>query len=230
MKFSSFFIYIYIDILLKAWYNIGTNLQSIVQILQYFFTKGGILMHNEENMWSVIIKNEEKILSVLANMQEDISNLNVKVDRLDTRMDNLETRMNNLEIRMDNLETRMDNLETKVANLDTKVANLDTKVADLDIKVANLDTRIGSVEGNVNSLRTDVNSLTFRITRLERSHYDLCDEVTRMHLDIETKLIPIQNEILSCYLSTFERYKDSTKDIEQLKVDVDVSKTTVEAL
>ena len=166
-------------------------------------------MHNEENMWSVIIKNEEKILSVLANMQEDISNLNVKVDRLDTRMDNL---------------------ETKVANLDTKVANLDTKVADLDIKVANLDTRIGSVEGNVNSLRTDVNSLTFRITRLERSHYDLCDEVTRMHLDIETKLIPIQNEILSCYLSTFERYKDSTKDIEQLKVDVDVLKTTVEAL
>ena len=195
MKFSSFFIYIYIDILLKAWYNIGTNLQSIVQILQYFFTKGGILMHNEENMWSVIIKNEEKILSVLANMQEDISNLNVKVNRLDTRMDNLET-----------------------------------KVADLDIKVANLDTRIGSVEGNVNSLRTDVNSLTFRITRLERSHYDLCDEVTRMHLDIETKLIPIQNEILSCYLSTFERYKDSTKDIEQLKVDVDVLKTTVEAL
>ena len=174
MKFSSFFIYIYIDILLKAWYNIGTNLQSIVQILQYFFTKGGILMHNEESMWSVIIKNEEKILSVLANMQEDISNLNVKV--------------------------------------------------------ANLDTRIGSVEGNVNSLRTDVNSLTFRITRLERSHYDLCDEVTRMHLDIETKLIPIQNEILSCYLSTFERYKDSTKDIEQLKVDVDVLKTTVEAL
>lgn len=152
-------------------------------------------MHNEENMWSVIIKNEEKILSVLANMQEDISNLNVKVNRLDTRMDNLET-----------------------------------KVADLDIKVANLDTRIGSVEGNVNSLRTDVNSLTFRITRLERSHYDLCDEVTRMHLDIETKLIPIQNEILSCYLSTFERYKDSTKDIEQLKVDVDVLKTTVEAL
>ena len=72
--------------------------------------------------------------------------------------------------------------------------------------------------------------MTFRITRLERSHYDLCDEVTRMHLDIETKLIPIQNEILSCYLSTFERYKDSTKDIEQLKVDVDVLKTTVEAL
>lgn len=153
------------------------------------------------------MNNEEKILSILMNMQDDISILKTNVIEVNEKVDHLETRMDRLETRMDNLENRMDNLENQVDNLGNRMDNLEIQTS---------------------SLRTDVNSLTFRITKLERSHYELRDEVTRINILLETQLIPIQKEILSCYFSTFQRYKESTKDIEHLKLDVDILKSTIQ--
>lgn len=152
--------------LLKTWYNIGINLQLFI----HFLLKGEVCMNNED-----------KILSLLLDIKDDLSTINAKIDHLESRMDKLESRINTLETQF-------------------------------------------------TGLRSDTNSLTFRITKLERSHYDLRDEVTRMHLELESTIIPIQNEILSCYLSTFERYKESTNDIEQLKLDVSALKSSVSAL
>ena len=174
------------------------------------------------------MNNEEKILSILMNMQDDISILKTNVIEVNEKVDHLETRMDRLETRMDNLENRMDNLETKMDNLETRMDNLETRMDNLENQVDNLGNRMDNLEIQTSSLRTDVNSLTFRITKLERSHYELRDEVTRINILLETQLIPIQKEILSCYFSTFQRYKESTKDIEHLKLDVDILKSTIQ--
>ena len=122
----------------------------------------------------------------------------------------------------------MDSLEARVENLEATVNNLDIRVTTLETTVHNLDLRLGRLETQTSSLRTDVSSLTFRITKLKRSHYELRDEVTKTNILLETQLIPVQNEILNCYFSTFQRYKESTNDIEQLKLDVDVLKSTIQ--
>lgn len=146
------------------------------------------------------MNNEEKILSILMDMQGDISSLKTNVTEINEKVDRLDQRMDRLEARMDSLEARMDILESRVNSLEEQTA----------------------------SLRTDINSLTFRVTKLERSHYELRSEVDKINILLETQLIPIQNEILNCYFSTFQRYKESTNDIEQLKLDVDVLKSTIQ--
>ena len=56
---------------------------------------------------------------------------------------------------------------------------------------------------------------------------DLKDRVKNIELTQETVIIPRLNTIESCYISTYERYRSSVEDYDNIKQDISVLKGIV---
>lgn len=87
--------------------------------------------------------------------------------------------------------------------LDEKLEGLKNDVADLKTDVADLK-----------SMRTDVESLKGEM------------QYIRVVL-LENNVIPRLNTIESCYLDTFQRYKERTEQFDQMDEDIEVLKSVV---
>ena len=70
---------------------------------------------------------EEKILTVLINIQSDICEMKQDIKQLNVRMDRLERRMDKLEERMDKIEERMDKIEERMNEIAENVKEIDQK-------------------------------------------------------------------------------------------------------
>ena len=94
---------------------------------------------------------------------------------------------------------------------------MDQKIKPLDSKISSLDSKVSSLEKHVSSLDSKVSSLEKHVSKLE-------NEVLKINLSLENELYPGIKEIKSCYLSTFERYKNETEKIDCLQMDMDIVK------
>ena len=55
------------------------------------------------------------------------------------------------------------------------------------------------------------------------------NRIRRIEVDIlEDKVLPRLNTIESCYTSTFDRYKDSVEDYENIKQDISIMKKVIQ--
>lgn len=106
---------------------------------------------------------------------------------------------NMLDSKLEPINQRLDNLETKVDSLDVKVNSLETKVDSLNIKVNTLESRIDIVE----------------------------TKVTRTNLTLEHDILPRLQNIESCYVTTYDRYRTSIKSIEVMQSDIELLKKVV---
>jgi peptidoglycan hydrolase CwlO-like protein len=84
------------------------------------------------------MNNEEKILSMLERITDDVSELKTGQRRIEARLDNLESKVDNLETKVDNLESKVDNLDVRVCNLEDKVVEMSKRVEIIFDETANL--------------------------------------------------------------------------------------------
>ena len=55
------------------------------------------------------------------------------------------------------------------------------------------------------------------------------NRIRRIEVDLlEDKVLPRLNTIESCYTSTFDRYKDSVEDYEDIKQDISIMKKVIQ--
>ena len=80
---------------------------------------------------------------------------------------------------------------------------LDARFKPLDAKVDALDAKVGALDARVGALETDVKLLK---------------------LQNENVIIPRLQNIEDCYLSTFNRYKDSVEGYEAMQADIELLK------
>jgi len=78
------------------------------------------------------MNNEIKILSILENIQTDVSEIKTDVAELKVRMTNVEADVSELKSDVAELKVRMTNVEADVAGLKSDVAGLKADVARLD--------------------------------------------------------------------------------------------------
>ncbi len=64
---------------------------------------------------------EERVLSELAAIRQEVTQQSARISSLETRLGSLETRMSSMETRMSSMETRMDSMESRLTSLEDKV-------------------------------------------------------------------------------------------------------------
>ena len=92
---------------------------------------------------------------------------------------------------------------------------MDKKIQPLEHQMDSMET---SLNNRMDSMETSLNN---RIDSVEAS---LRACVRSINLTLENVVLPRLNEIETCYVSTYKRYKDSVEQIDQLQVDMSVVK------
>ncbi|MBQ4530736.1 MAG: hypothetical protein IJA36_09045 [Lachnospiraceae bacterium] len=65
------------------------------------------------------------------------------------------------------------------------------------------------------------------ITTMQHDIYEIKDKQQQMGLVLENDVLPRLQNIESCYISTYDRYKNSVDDYEVMKQDIDLLKKVV---
>ncbi len=86
---------------------------------------------------------------------------------------------------------------------------------------------IHELRTDVQGLKTDVQGLKTDVQELKEDVQELKVRVEKIELTQENVILPRLQNIESCYLSTYERYKNSVDDYETIKQDVSLLKIVV---
>ena len=102
----------------------------------------------------------------------------------------------------------------------------------MDKKLHPLEAKIEHVEDSLhNKIDLVEQALTSEIVKLDNKidavDKNLQNQITRINLFNENVVMPRLQTIESCYLSTYERYKDRNEQIDQLQLDISVIKRVV---
>ena len=102
----------------------------------------------------------------------------------------------------------------------------------MDKKLHPLESQINRVEDSLhNKIDLVEQALTSEIVKLDNKidavDKNLQNQITRINLFNENVVMPRLQTIESCYLSTYERYKDRNEQIDQLQLDISVIKRVV---
>ena len=133
---------------------------------------------------------------------------------LDEKLEGLKTDVKGLKADVKVLKTDVKVLKTDVEGLkaDVKVLKTDVKVLKTDVEVLKADVKV--LKADVKVLKTDVSVLKNDMQNVKI-------------VQLENGVLPRLNTIESCYLDTFQRYKERTEQFDQMAEDIKVLKTVV---
>ena len=93
--------------------------------------------------------------------------------------------------------------------------------AKIDAVEARLNAKIDAVEARLNAR---IDALDAKIDAVNEN---LSVKINNINLLLENDVVPRMNEIESCYLSTFDRYKQNNEKFEAMQLDIRVIKDVV---
>jgi hypothetical protein len=122
----------------------------------------------------------------------------------------------------DLMDKKLHPLEAKIERVEDSLHNkIDLVEQALTSEIVKLDNKIDAVE---QALTSEIVKLDNKIDAVDKN---LQNQITRINLFNENVVMPRLQTIESCYLSTYERYKDRNEQIDQLQLDISVIKRVV---
>ena len=94
-----------------------------------------------------------------------------------------------------------------------------------DIKEMKSD--ISGLKGDVQVLKDDVQVLKGDVQVLKDDMQEVKGRVKKIELTQENVILPRLQNIEACYTSTYDRYKESVEDHEEMKQDISILKKVV---
>ena len=94
-----------------------------------------------------------------------------------------------------------------------------------DIKEMKSD--ISGLKGDVQVLKDDVQVLKGVVQVLKDDMQEVKGRVKKIELTQENVILPRLQNIETCYTSTYDRYKESVEDHEEMKQDISILKKVV---
>ncbi len=115
-------------------------------------------------------------------------------------------------------------------------SRLDFKLKPFEEKFDSIENRLDSIEGRLDSIESRLDSHDEKFASIERrldSHDEMFASINyrlkRIEVDLlENNVIPRLNTLESCYMSTYDRYRNHAKQMEKVFDDVELLKGAVE--
>lgn len=115
--------------------------------------------------------------------------------------------------------------------LKAEIQPIKNEIHTLGNEVQNVRGSLGCLQDEMQDLRSSLNCLQdemqVEMQVVHSSLNNLHTQIHQMKLFQENKIMPRLNTIESCYLSTFNRYKDSVEGYEALQADNEIMKKVI---
>ena len=86
---------------------------------------------------------------------------------------------------------------------------------------------VSVLKDDVATLKNEVSVLQTNVTILNREVTGIKNRLDSVEVTLDHKMKPILYDIISCYISTYDRYRNSVEEQEAMKTDVSVLKEVV---
>jgi len=99
----------------------------------------------------------------------------------------------------------------------------------MDVKddITEIRGDITEIRGDITEIRGDITEIRGDITEMKNDISDMKGRIKKLELTQENVIIPRLDNIESCYLSTYERYKRNVEEYDTMKQDVAIIKRVV---
>jgi len=112
-------------------------------------------------------------------------------------------------------------------NLSNMLDPIREELRDIKSDIKEIRGDITGMKGEIAEMKDDITEMQDDITEMKDDITDIKARVKRLELTQENVVIPRLNTIESCYISTYERYKENVEEQKALKQDVSILKKVV---
>ena len=99
-----------------------------------------------ENKFALIDARFNTLEGIVLSMQNDLSELNDKMNKFDVKLSELADRMNQFDIKLSELTNRMTEFDVKLSELTGRMTEFDVKLSELTGKMTEFEERLSSIE------------------------------------------------------------------------------------
>lgn len=119
-----------------------------------------------------------------------------------------------------NLSNMLDPIQEEIRDIKRDIKEIRGDITGIKGEIVGMKDDITDIKGDITEMKDDITEMKDDIT-------DIKARVKRLELTQENVVIPRLNTIESCYISTYERYKENVDEHEMLKQDVSILKKVV---
>ncbi len=118
-------------------------------------------------------------------------------------------------------------MDAKLEPVNNEIQGIKGELQGIKGEIRDLKEDVQVLKEDVQVLKEDVQVLKEDVQVLKEDVADLKIRVKKIELTQETQILPQLNTIQECYISTYNRYKTSVDDYEEMKLDISVLKNVV---
>ncbi len=118
-------------------------------------------------------------------------------------------------------------MDAKLEPVNNEIQGIKGELQGIKGEIRDLKEDVQVLKEDVQVLKEDVQDLKEDVQVLKEDVADLKIRVKKIELTQETQILPQLNTIQECYISTYNRYKTSVDDYEEMKLDISVLKNVV---
>ncbi len=112
------------------------------------------------------MNNEEKILSILEQMNTHIGSIDTRLDSLENRMGSMESRMDSMENRMGSMESRMDSMENRMGSMESRMDSMENRMGSLESRMDSMENRVDTMQSQMNTRQNQMGAMQETLTRV----------------------------------------------------------------
>ncbi len=112
-------------------------------------------------------------------------------------------------------------------NLSNMLEPIRDVITELKDDIMEVKDDITEMKNDITEMKDDITEMKGDITEMKGDITDMKARIKKLELTQENVIIPRLNNIESCYVSTYERYKRNVEDYDTMKQDVSIIKKVV---
>jgi len=146
-------------------------------------------------------------------------------DRMDKRFAEMEDRMDKRFAEMeDRMDKRFGEVNARLDRLEERVGNLEQGMAKVEVRLDHIEKHLDRIEERVDNLECRMSNVEMDIAELRQMGGETNRRLTAVEVCLRDDIMPRLEHIEECYVGTYERYQEASKEIPAMKLDISMLK------
>lgn len=119
-------------------------------------------------------------------------------------------------------------MKKDIVGMQNEILGMRNDITDIRKDISGMQSDIVGTQNDVAGMKNDIAGMKNDIAGMKNDIAELKKDVLIINLKLENDVIPRLQNIESCYISTYDRYREGVEEHEEMKKDIEILKKVVE--